>query len=161
MAMSDYATTNDVMTSSNGVNWAGYTSATPDASSDWYSCAYGDGVFVAVSDDGTNKLMTSPDGVTWTAQTPAVTSGLDWVTFGNGLFVAISYEGAAPNQVMTSGSLTPATTTTTTTTTAPTLAAASLAATGSNLSGLIGLAVAIAGLGGLILTGMQRRRQRA
>jgi hypothetical protein len=44
--------------------------------------------------------MTSPDGITWTLRTPAVANSWYSVTYGNGLFVAVSYDG--PNQVMTS-----------------------------------------------------------
>ena len=54
-----------VMTSTGGVTW------TPQISADqnnWTSkVAYGEGQFVAVAGDGTNRVMTSPDSVTWTA----------------------------------------------------------------------------------------------
>jgi hypothetical protein len=44
--------------------------------------------------------MTSPDGITWTSRTSAA-NNLWWgVTYGNGLFVAVSSDGY-PNQVMT------------------------------------------------------------
>lgn len=34
----------------------------------WGSVCYGNGMFVAVASSGTNRVMTSPDGVTWTAR---------------------------------------------------------------------------------------------
>ena len=32
---------------------------------------YGNGLFVAIANDGTNRVMTAPDGVTWTAHPAA------------------------------------------------------------------------------------------
>jgi hypothetical protein len=55
---------------------------------------------VAVSVDGTNRVMTSPDGITWTARTATQANSWYSVTYGNGLFVAVSYDGT--NRVMTS-----------------------------------------------------------
>jgi len=80
----------------NAINWTGRT---PAEANNWQSVAYGNGLFVAVSWNGTNRVMTSPDGITWTAR--SVPSG-EWkaVTFGNGLFVAVADYGT--NRVMTS-----------------------------------------------------------
>ena len=63
--------------------------------------AYGNGLFVAVArtGDGTNQVMTSPDGFTWTAGTSAASGEWRGVAYGNGLWVATKYGG---NQVMTS-----------------------------------------------------------
>ena len=47
---------NRVMTSPDGITWTSRTSAADNA---WYSVAYGDGLFVAVSGDGTDRVMTS------------------------------------------------------------------------------------------------------
>jgi hypothetical protein len=64
--------------------------------------AYGNGVWVAVSSDGTNRAMRSTDnGSTWTAV--GVAGGVaanQWfsVGFGDGRFVAVSLDGAS--QVM-------------------------------------------------------------
>lgn len=65
--------------------------AVPDANT-WTSVAYGAGKFVALSNDGARRLMTSPDGVTWTARTLPTTLQSAWtaVAYGNGLFVAIA-----------------------------------------------------------------------
>ena len=80
-----------------GIDWTAQT-AVPN--NFWGSVTYGNGLFVAVSSDGTNRVMTSPDGMTWTAQTAAEQNSWRSVTYGNGLFVAISGDGT--NQVMTS-----------------------------------------------------------
>lgn len=90
-----------------GVDW---TEQTASAANNWMSVAYGNGVFVAVSSDGTDQVMTSFDGVTWTARSAAMVRPWTSVTFGNGLFVAVSIEGTngqgvngfGTDQVMTS-----------------------------------------------------------
>ncbi|MEJ0073183.1 MAG: hypothetical protein WDN27_03855 [Candidatus Saccharibacteria bacterium] len=45
--------------------------------------------------------MTSPDGINWTVRTAAVANSWESVTYGNGLFVAMSADGT--NRAMTSG----------------------------------------------------------
>jgi hypothetical protein len=47
--------------------------------------------------------MTSPDGITWTARTAAQANSWRSITHGNGLFVAVSYDGS--NRVMTSADI--------------------------------------------------------
>ena len=88
-----------VATASGGETWTSQTSA---ADNSWFSVTYGNGLFVAVSVNGTgNRVMTSPDGITWTSRTAAVDNAWRSVTYGNGLFVAVSYTGTG-NRVMTS-----------------------------------------------------------
>ena len=48
----------------------------------WRSVAFGNGLFVAVSDDGTNRAMTSTDGVSWTTRTAAAANRWQSVAFG-------------------------------------------------------------------------------
>ena len=60
----------------------------------WISVTYGNGVFVAVGNDG---MMSSPDGITWTIRSTAEYSNWTSVTYGNSLFVVV-----ASNKVMTS-----------------------------------------------------------
>ena len=85
--------------------WADGTSWCAVAASEannWYSVAYGDGVWVAVASGGTNRVMRSTDdGVTWTAVAVTETAN-DWlsVAYGDGVWVAVSYDGI--NQVMRS-----------------------------------------------------------
>lgn len=64
----------------------------------WQSVTYGNGLFVAVA-IGTNKIMTSPDGINWTAR-DAIQGYWYSVTYGSGLFVAVAYTGS--NIIMTS-----------------------------------------------------------
>ena len=81
-----------------GITWTSRTSA---ADNQWRSVTYGNGLFVAVSDDGTgNRVMTSADGITWISRTSA-DNAWNLVTYGNGLFVVVRY-GTASNQLMTS-----------------------------------------------------------
>ena len=82
-----------------GITW---TSRTSTANIQWLSVAYGDGLFVAVSQSGTgNQVMSSPDGITWTSRTSAANNAWRSVAYGNGLWVAVSNTGTG-NRVMTS-----------------------------------------------------------
>ncbi|MTA78115.1 MAG: hypothetical protein F2520_07635, partial [Actinobacteria bacterium] len=47
------------------VTWTARTAAEANS---WSSVTYGNGVFVAVAYSGSNRVMTSTDGVTWTAR---------------------------------------------------------------------------------------------
>jgi hypothetical protein len=86
------------MTSSDGFTWT--SRIAPKAS--WAKITYGNGMFVAVAADSTNKnIMTSPDGITWKLQTGAAPNKWYDVTFGNKLFVAVSSD-SEKNQVTTS-----------------------------------------------------------
>jgi hypothetical protein len=68
----------------------------------WYSVAYGAGVFatVGVLQSGTHNVITSPDGVTWTARSVPEANSWYAVTYGGGQFVAVA--GTGTNRVMTS-----------------------------------------------------------
>jgi hypothetical protein len=90
------------MTSVDGVTWVARTSV--NESNAWFSVTYGNGLFVAVANSGTSRIMTSQDAVTWTAQTSTSTEAmtLTSVTYGNGLFVAISTTGVGKNYMITS-----------------------------------------------------------
>jgi len=79
-----------------GETWTPHTAA----SSQWESVTYGNGLFVAVAQSGTNRVMTSTDGETWTPRTAAEENQWQSVTYGNGLFVAVASDGT--NRVMTS-----------------------------------------------------------
>ena len=88
------------MTSADGITWNSRSSATDN---EWNSVAYGNGLFVAVSDTGTgDRVMTSADGITWNSRSSATDNFWQAVTYGDGLFVAVSGTGTG-NRVMTSG----------------------------------------------------------
>jgi len=65
----------------------------------WQCVAYGGGVFVALSSNGTgNRVMSSPDGTIWTVTAtgaPDNAWGTNCLCYGNGMFVAVS--GGATN----------------------------------------------------------------
>jgi len=75
-----------LLVSANGSEWIGRrldTAATIDG------IAYGNGVFVVVTDNG--PIFTSRDGATWTS-TP-FQAPLTGICFGNGIFVAVGFGG--------------------------------------------------------------------
>jgi hypothetical protein len=80
-----------------GITW---TSRDAPETNSWKSIAYGNGTFVAVSQDGTHRVMTSPDGTTWTVRDAAEANTWQGVTYGNGMFVAVAADGT--HRVMTS-----------------------------------------------------------
>ncbi|MDO9552978.1 MBG domain-containing protein, partial [Rhodonellum sp.] len=82
-----------------GTNWVSGISA---ENNNWTSVAYGNGLFVAVSNTGTtNRVMTSPDAITWTIGRSVGNNSWSSVTYGNGLFVAVASAGR-DDRVMTS-----------------------------------------------------------
>ena len=81
-----------------GVTWTAVVAAEQNA---WRSVAYGNGVWIAVSQGGTNRVMRSTnDGVTWTAVVAAEQNQWFSVAYGNGIWVAVAIDGT--NQVMRS-----------------------------------------------------------
>jgi len=58
---------------------------------DWQTIAYGNGKFVAVSKDGSNRVMYASDSdiTSWTSASSAVNNNWRSVTYGNGKFVAV------------------------------------------------------------------------
>lgn len=78
-----------------GVAWEAQTMS---SSANWWSVAYGDGVFVAVA-SGSAAAASSPDGVTWTARTLPSSAAWYSVVYGNGIFVAIATNGNAASSL--------------------------------------------------------------
>jgi len=78
-------------------------SSVPDPD-EWAYAAYGNGTFVALPRTTSGKWMTSPDGISWTAHTGMGMLGKGWqaITFGNGMFVAISSISNSETTVITS-----------------------------------------------------------
>jgi hypothetical protein len=68
---------------------------------EWRSVAYGNGAWIAVSSNGTNRVMRSTnDGVTWSAIAAAEANKWNSVAYGNGVWIAVSSNGT--NRVMRS-----------------------------------------------------------
>ena len=59
----------------------------------WYGVAYGNGVYVAVSSDGTNQVMYSSDAINWTSASATEANNWKDIAFGNGKFVAVADSG--------------------------------------------------------------------
>lgn len=74
-----------------GASWIAQT--TPNGT--FGALAYGNGMFVALDTPGTASTVaaSSPDGVTWTARTLPTSSIWRSVTYGNGIFLALSNTG--------------------------------------------------------------------
>jgi hypothetical protein len=58
-----------------------------------YRVVWGNGRFVAVSTDGTNRVQWSQDGVFWTVASLAENNTMSGLCYGNGKFVAVSTDG--------------------------------------------------------------------
>jgi phosphodiesterase/alkaline phosphatase D-like protein len=73
---------------------------------EWYAVTFGEGTFVAVSTTGTNRVMTSTNGVTWQGHQVLNSGGGAndslWrsVAYGNGRFVAVAGNNASEPKVM-------------------------------------------------------------
>ncbi len=78
-----------IETSYDGVTWTGRGAAINNSNSVWSGLSYGNGLFVAVAVGGSKKIITSTNGMTWTVRVMGVAYGLNSITFGNGLFVAV------------------------------------------------------------------------
>jgi hypothetical protein len=79
-----------------GTTWTARSAA---EANQWSSVTFGNGTFVAVSNNGTNRVMTSTDGITWTPRSVPASSWAS-VTYGNGVFVAVA--GFGTDRIMTS-----------------------------------------------------------
>ena len=81
-----------------GTSW---TAVSATEANGWVSVAYGNGVWVAVAESGTNRVMRSTDdGVNWTAVSAAEANSWYSVAYGNGVWVAVARTGT--NRVMRS-----------------------------------------------------------
>jgi hypothetical protein len=72
-----------------------WTAATAAAANNWFSVTYGNGKYVAVSNNGTNQVMYSTDGISWTAASASEIAEWYSVTYGNGRFVAVAATGGS------------------------------------------------------------------
>ncbi len=69
----------------------------------WRDVAFGNGVFAAVSTDGTNRVMTSTTGESWTGRSASEQNEWQSVAFGGGRFVAVSSSGLSRAMTSTNG----------------------------------------------------------
>ena len=83
--------------SDDGELWESHAATEPNS---WYAVTYGNGQFVAVSIDGTNRIMTSSDGMSWTPRSAPEANGWSAITFGNNTFVSVASSGT--NRIMRS-----------------------------------------------------------
>ncbi|MBI38767.1 MAG: hypothetical protein CMF59_04150 [Leptospiraceae bacterium] len=83
------------MTSPDGINW---TARSAPEANQWQEITFGNGLFVAVASDGTNRIMTSPDGINWTARSAPEANQWRKSAFGENRFISISDNGT--HQVM-------------------------------------------------------------
>jgi hypothetical protein len=78
-----------------------WESRTAAEANSWRSVAYGNGVWVAVSSDGINRVMRSTNnGTSWSAVAAAEANFWYSVAYGNGVWVAVSIDGT--NRIMRS-----------------------------------------------------------
>lgn len=90
--------TRQVMRSVNGNSWT--AQAAPDGT--WNDVCYGAGQFVAVGASGTNRVMTSPDGIVWTGRDAAAAYVWNSVVWNGKIYVAVCDHSSGYNKVMTS-----------------------------------------------------------
>ncbi|MEQ9362680.1 MAG: hypothetical protein RIF32_00470 [Leptospirales bacterium] len=76
-----------------------FTSASATEANVWAGPLFANNQFVAVSQDGTNQVMTSPNGTTWTARSASAVGQYLSVAFGNNINVALASGG---NRIMSS-----------------------------------------------------------
>lgn len=79
-----------------------WTLRTVPADTWWEEITYGNGLFVALGHEtGSDRIITSPDGINWTVRAAPEINNWTGVTYGNGLFVAVAF-GSSAHSVMTS-----------------------------------------------------------
>ena len=97
----DSDSTPRAMYSTDGLSW---TSATEAERNSWASVTYGDGKFVAVAENGTNRVMYSADGESWSNENVSVPDSTWYsTTYGGGKFVAVANNGTYAAMYSTDG----------------------------------------------------------
>jgi hypothetical protein len=87
-----------VVTSTDGAAWTRHDAGLPRL--ELTDVAFGNGLFVAVggekfTDNARSLILTSPDGESWTEVTSPTTKEFAHVTFGDGVFMALTWDGFA------------------------------------------------------------------
>jgi len=75
-----------------------WTSAPPAEFNSWRGICYGNGKYVAVSSNGTNRVMYSTDADNWTSASAAENNSWQSIIYAKGKYVAVSSSGT--NRVM-------------------------------------------------------------
>ncbi len=89
-AVASDANANSVMTSPDGITWTLIT--TPDATG-WRSIVWGNGLFLAVTSNGTSNVLASYDGITWVLIAAAANRQWNAVAFSGTNFASIGFSG--------------------------------------------------------------------
>lgn len=84
----------DLGNSAFGQRWDSSTAGTEDL----YDVSYGQGLFVAVGNNGI--IQTSPDGITWTTRTSPLAANWTDIVFANSLFLVVGRPLVAGNNVV-------------------------------------------------------------
>ena len=95
---SAYSDANQFQTANSTSAQDGWNAVSSPETNQWNSVAYGNGKFVAVATNGTNRVMYSSDGITWTSASASENSGWISVTYGADKFVAVAINGT--NRIM-------------------------------------------------------------
>jgi hypothetical protein len=87
-----------VVSSTDGAAWTRHDAGLPRL--ELTDVAFGNGLFVAVggekfTDNERSLILTSPDGESWTEVTSPTTEEFERVTFGDGVFMALTWDGSA------------------------------------------------------------------
>lgn len=100
VALGQFDTGNgQIMVASTGLNWSVSGVSVPEANQ-WKNLTWSGSLLVAVSIDGTNRVMTSANGTTWTAVAAAAANQWYAVTWSDSfdVFIAVSVDGT--NRIM-------------------------------------------------------------
>lgn len=92
-----------ILASPDGQNWSIVVSNAPDNT--LRSVAYGNGLFVAVGDNGWTEI--SRDGLSWIGESSATTNNLESIVCIDGTFVAVGNNGTIMESVTPQLSITP------------------------------------------------------
>lgn len=103
VAVGASSSVDNVMTSTDGINWTTQTSG--DKTVSWWAVRWSSLInkFIATGGPTVGKIMTSPDGATWTVQTiPAVSTTLTAISTGANTIVVMGLDGSGNSVTLVS-----------------------------------------------------------